>query len=86
MMRYYNQRVKLKQFNPRDMVLRKVSQATKDLNNGKLGPNWEGPYKVIRYSRRGSYYLEDKKESLCLVHGMLKILRSTISKGAKPQP
>ena len=59
MMRYYNQRVKLKRFNPRDMVLRKISQATKDLNEGKLGPNWEGPYKVIRYSRRGSYYLED---------------------------
>ena len=57
--RYYNQRVKLKHFNPRDMVLRKVSRATKDLNEGKLGPNWEGPYKVIRYSRRGSYYLED---------------------------
>ena len=61
MMRYYNQRVKLKRFNPRDMVLRKISQATKDLNEGKLGPNWEGPYKVIRYSRRGSYYLEDTK-------------------------
>lgn len=59
MTRYYNQRVKLKRFNPGDMVLRKVSQATKDPNDGKLGPNWEGPYKVVRYSRRGSYYLED---------------------------
>ena len=59
MIRYNNQRVKLKCFNPRDMVLRKVSQATKDPNEGKLGSNWEGPYKVVRYSRRGSYYLED---------------------------
>ena len=59
--RYYNQRVKLKHFNPGDLVLRKVSQATKDLNEGKLGPNWESPYKVICYSRRGSYYLEDAK-------------------------
>ena len=59
MTRYYNQRVKLKCFNPRDMVLQKVSQATKDPNEGKLGPNWEGPYKVVHYSRRGSYYLED---------------------------
>ena len=58
MTRYHNQRVKLKHFNPGDMVLRKVSQATKDPNEGKLGPNWEGPYKVICYSRRGSYYLE----------------------------
>jgi len=59
MTRYYNQRVKLKRFNPRDMVLRKVSQATKDPNDEKLGPNWEGPYKVVCYSRRGNYYLED---------------------------
>ena len=59
MTRYYNQRVKLKHFNLGDMVLQKVSQATKDPNEGKLGPNWEGPYKVVRYSMRGSYYLED---------------------------
>ena len=49
MMRYYNQRVKLKRFNPRDIVLRKVSEATKDPNEEKLGPNWEGPYKVFRH-------------------------------------
>ncbi|XP_075640212.1 uncharacterized protein LOC142611953 [Castanea sativa] len=59
MTKYYNQRVKLKHFNPRNMKLRKVSQATKDPSEGKLGPNWEGQYKVVRYSRRGSYYLED---------------------------
>ena len=49
MMRYYNQRVKLKRFNPRDIVLRKVSEATKDPSEEKLGPNWEGPYKVFRH-------------------------------------
>ncbi|XP_075663322.1 uncharacterized protein LOC142632887 [Castanea sativa] len=59
MTRYYNQRVNLKHFNPGDMVSRKVSQATKDPNKRKLGPSWEGPYKVVHYSRRGSYYLED---------------------------
>ena len=61
MTRYYNQKVKLKHFNPGDMVLRKVSQATKDPNEGKLGLNWEGLYRVVCYSRRGSYYLEDMK-------------------------
>ena len=30
MKKYYNQRVKLRRFNPDDMVLRKVSQATRD--------------------------------------------------------
>ena len=56
---YHNQRVKLRRFNLDDMVLRKVSQATKDPTRGKLGPTWEGPYKVIHYSRRESYYLKD---------------------------
>ncbi|GFY80993.1 hypothetical protein Acr_01g0008020 [Actinidia rufa] len=28
-------------------------------NAGKLGPTWEGPYKVIKVSRPGTYWLED---------------------------
>ena len=36
MSKYHDQRVKHR-FNPRDMVLRKVSQATKDPTQGKLG-------------------------------------------------
>ena len=58
MAEYYNKRVKLRQLDIRDLVLRKVSTATKDPNQGKLGPTWEGPYKVVHYSRRGSYHLE----------------------------
>lgn len=38
MTKYYDQRVKLKRFELEDLVLRKVSQATKDLAQGKLGP------------------------------------------------
>ena len=38
MTEYYNQRVKLKRFNIRDLVLRKVTSTTKDLAPGKLGP------------------------------------------------
>ena len=56
---YYNRRVKLKKFNIGDLVLRKVTPATKDPAQGKLGPNWEGPYKVVYYSCQGSYHLED---------------------------
>ena len=56
---YYNQRVKLKRFNISDLVLRKVTLATKDPAQGKLGPNWEGPYRVVHYSCQGSYHLED---------------------------
>ena len=60
---YYNQRVKLKRFNIGDLVLRKVTLATKDPAQGKLGPTWEGPYKVIHYSRQGSYHFEDLDEN-----------------------
>ena len=45
--------------NTGDMVLRNILQATKDPAQGELVPNWEGPYKVVRFSREGSYHLED---------------------------
>ena len=58
---HYNQRVKLKRFNIGDLVIRKVNLATKDPTQGKLGPTWEGPYRVVHYSRQGSYHLEDSE-------------------------
>ena len=58
MVRNYNIKVKVRRFNTGDLVLRKVSQATKDPSQGKLGPTWEGPYEVIRHSKEGSYYLK----------------------------
>ena len=58
MREYYNKRVKLRQLDIGDLVLRKVTLTTKNPTQGKLGPTWEGPYRVIHYSRRGSYHLE----------------------------
>ena len=58
MAEYYNQRVKLKRFNIGDLILRKVTTTTKAPTLGKLGPTWEGSYKVVHYSRQGSYHLE----------------------------
>ena len=63
MLGYYNQRVKLRRFNIRDLVLRKVTPAMKNPAHGKLGPTWEGPYKVTHYSRQGSYRLESLNSS-----------------------
>ena len=37
MTKYRNQRVKLRRFNPDNMVLQKVSEATRDPTQGKLG-------------------------------------------------
>ena len=58
MSEYYNRRVKLRRLNIGDLVLRKVTPATKNPTQEKLGPTWEGPYKVTHYSRQGSYHLE----------------------------
>ena len=42
----YDARVKLKPLEPGDLVLRKVLGTAKNLAWGKLGPNWEGPYRI----------------------------------------
>ena len=47
MARQYDAVVKPRRFNIGDLVLKKVFLATKDPSHGKLGPNWEGPYKII---------------------------------------
>uniref|UniRef100_A0A2N9G447 Integrase catalytic domain-containing protein n=1 Tax=Fagus sylvatica TaxID=28930 RepID=A0A2N9G447_FAGSY len=58
MARYYDRRVKHREFKVGDLVLRKVTLATKDPAQGKLGPTWEGPYRVVKFHRRGTYHLE----------------------------
>ena len=39
MAKHYNAKVKPRDFNIKDLVLRKVTTATKDPMQGKLGPN-----------------------------------------------
>ena len=58
MARYYNIKVKVRRFNTGDLVIRKISQAMKDLSQRKLGLAWEGPYEVLCRSKEGSYYLK----------------------------
>ena len=58
MARQYDAMVKPRRFNIGDLVLKKVFLATKNPAHGKLGLNWEGPYRVINCKRQGSYYLE----------------------------
>ena len=58
MARQYDAMVKPRRFSIRDFVLKKVSLATRNPAYGKLGPNWEGPYRVINCKRQGSHYLE----------------------------
>ena len=58
MARQYDATVKPRRFNIGDLILNKVSLATKDPSHGKLCPNWEGPYIIINCKRQGSYYFE----------------------------
>ena len=62
MARQYDAMVKPRHFDIGDLVLKRVSLATKNPTHGKLGPNWEGPYKVINCKKQGSYYLETLDE------------------------
>jgi hypothetical protein len=59
MARYFNKKVKPRNFKVGDLVLRKVTLATRDSTEGKLAPSWEAPYKVISCQRPRAYYLKD---------------------------
>ena len=43
-------------------MLRKVLDIAKNPIWGKLGPNWEGPYRITSVVGIGAYYLEDLEE------------------------
>lgn len=57
-MRYHKAHARLRGFQNGELVLRKVSIATQIPRDGKLGPNWEGPYRVIQITWKDTYYLE----------------------------
>ena len=59
--KYYDQRVMPRSFKPGDLVLKKLLPARKDPTHGKLGPNWEGPYVVLRVVRPSNYELETEE-------------------------
>ncbi len=40
-----------------DLVLRKIVGSRKDPTQGKLGPNWEGPYKIASVAGAGAFRL-----------------------------
>ena len=58
MTKHYNSKVRHRDFQVRDLVLRKIMGTAKDSTQGKLGPNWEGPYKITSWQRKGTYHLE----------------------------
>ena len=47
--KYYNSQVRHKDFKVGDLILRKFIGAARDPTQGKLGPNWEGPYRITSW-------------------------------------
>ena len=70
--------VKLRPLTPGDLVLRKVVGNTKNPACGKLGPNWEGPYRITSVAGIGAYYLEDLDERVILHHWNVNNLKKVL--------
>ena len=60
----YNKEIRVRPLIPGDLVLRKVVGIAKNPSWGKLGPNWEGLYRIISIVGIGAYYLEDLDENV----------------------
>ena len=58
----YDCNVKLRPVTFGDLVLRKVVGTTKNPAWGKLGTNWERPYRITLEAGIGAYFLEDLDE------------------------
>ncbi|GLT99841.1 hypothetical protein SLE2022_172540 [Rubroshorea leprosula] len=55
--KFYNNRVRARQFQVGDLVLHKAGLTNTHSHMGKLAPNWEGPYMVVQVKRPGSFVL-----------------------------
>ncbi|XP_075633941.1 uncharacterized protein LOC142606487 [Castanea sativa] len=60
----YDSRVNPRPLAPEDLVLRKVLGTAKNPAWGKLGPNWEGPYRITSVAGIRVYYLVDLDEKI----------------------
>ena len=61
MSKHYNTKVRHRDFQIGDLVLWKVMGDAKNPSQGKLRPNWEGPYRITSWQRKGTYHLETMK-------------------------
>ena len=61
MIRSFNRHVKTRHIQDGDLVLRKIEATEKIVERGKLGANWDDPFKVIRVIKPRTFELEDMK-------------------------
>ncbi|XP_070008451.1 uncharacterized protein [Nicotiana sylvestris] len=62
--RYYNKKAKVRPLKVEDYILKAKTQADKDAREGKLGTNWDDPYKITATSSKGSFQLETMEGKL----------------------
>ena len=58
----YDSKVKRRPLEPGDLVLRKGLGTAKNPTSRKLGPNWEGLYRITSVAGIGAYFLENLDE------------------------
>ena len=58
----YDANVKLRPLTLGNLVLHKVVGVAKNPAQGKLEPNWEGPYRITSETGIGAYFLENLDE------------------------
>ena len=73
---WYDKGVKVRPLALGDLVLWKVVETAKNPSWGKLGPNWEGPYRITSVAGVGAYYLEDLDENVVPLPWNVNNLRS----------
>jgi hypothetical protein len=61
--RMYEKRVNPRELAVGDFVLRKVIGSRQDSTHGKLGPNWEGPYKITFVAGVGAFRLKGPNDT-----------------------
>ena len=60
--KYNNTNVRHRRFKEGDLVMRNFFQNSAERNAGKLGANWEGPYKIIKVVRPGAYQIVNMQD------------------------
>ncbi|GJX94880.1 hypothetical protein Tco_0349466 [Tanacetum coccineum] len=63
MEQYYNKKVRPAGFKPGEFVYRR-NEASRVEDQGKLGPKWEGPYRVTEAFENGSYKLQTMEDKI----------------------
>ncbi|XP_070022779.1 uncharacterized protein [Nicotiana sylvestris] len=77
--KYYNKKAKVRPLKVGDYILKAKTQAAKVPNEGKLGTNWDGPYKITATANKGAFQLETMEGKLLQTIGMSSISNTSTS-------